>query len=126
MEGGTAGAASRTDAPATAAGGAGSGAGANEASRFAWYHELIHDRFYSQWEQPTSLFGGENNYAVTVQIRIEQDGRISSYEIISPSGNFVMDDSVRRAGQRVRRIDPLPDGLGSGGSYTVRIQFELD
>jgi hypothetical protein len=37
-----------------------------------------------------------------------------------------MDESIRKAGARVRRIDPLPDGLGSGGSYTLRINFELD
>jgi hypothetical protein len=37
-----------------------------------------------------------------------------------------MDESVERAGRRVSRIDPLPDGLGQGGAYTVRINFELD
>jgi TonB family protein len=61
-----------------------------------------------------------------VQIRIERDGRISSFEILKSSGNFVMDDSIRKAGQRVKKIDPLPDGLGSGGAYTIRINFELD
>jgi TonB family protein len=113
--------------PSTAgAQGAGSSSGEGDPSRFAWYHELIHDRFYAQWEQPTSLFGGGTRFSATVQIRIERDGRISSFEVTRSSGNFVMDESIRKAGQRVRRIDPLPDGLGSGGSYTVRINFELD
>jgi TonB family protein len=106
--------------------GAGGSAGAGDPSRFAWYLEMIHDRFYAQWEQPTSLFGSGTRFAATVQIRIERDGRISSFEIVRPSGNFVMDESIRKAGARVRRIDPLPDGLGSGGSYTLRINFELD
>lgn len=88
--------------------------------------ELIHDRFYSQWEQPTSLYGGGTKFSTTVEIRIEKDGRISQFKIINPSGNFVMDESVEKAGRRVSRIDPLPDGLGRGGSYTVRINFELD
>jgi TonB family protein len=117
---------SASEQAATAAQGVGSGTGDNEPSRFAWYHEMIHDRFYSQWEQPTSLFGGGTHFAATVQIRIERDGRISSFEVINSSGNFVMDESIKKAGQRVRRIDPLPDGLGSGGAYTVRINFELD
>lgn len=87
---------------------------------------MIHDRFYSQWEQPTSLYGGETEFVATVEIRIERDGRISSFEVIRSSGNFVMDDSIRKAGNRVRRIDPLPDGLGKGGNYTIRINFELE
>jgi len=61
-----------------------------------------------------------------VEIRIERDGRISSFEIIKPSGNLVMDESIRKAGERVRKIDPLPDGLGTGSRYVVRINFELD
>ena len=95
-------------------------------ARFAWYHQLIHDRFFSQWEQPTSLYGGGVKFACLVEIRIEKDGRISSFEIIKESGNFVMDESVRKAGRRVSKIDPLPEGLGSGGSYTIRVNFELD
>jgi len=86
---------------------------------------LIHDRFFSQWEQPTSIYhmGG---FSTTVQIRIEKDGSISDFKIIKSSGNFVMDDSVRQAGARVSRIDPLPAGLGSNGAFVINVNFELD
>jgi TonB family protein len=95
-------------------------------AQFAWYHQLIHDRFYAQWEQPTSLYGAGKKFLVQVEIRIERNGTISSFEIIKESGNFVMDESVRQVGRRVQKIEPLPEGLGSGGAYTIRINFELD
>ncbi len=86
---------------------------------------MIHDRFYSQWEQPTSLFDSAKAFVCTVQIRIEKDGTIASTKIVKSSGNVVMDDSVVAATKRVLQIDPLPPGLGSGGAYTVNINFEL-
>ena len=102
-----------------------SGAG-GESSQFGWYHELIHDRFYSQWEQPTSIFDQAKSFVCTVKIRIEKDGTISSAEIVKPSGNPVMDASVLEAAKRVAQIDPPPSGLSSGGGYTVSINFELE
>lgn len=61
-----------------------------------------------------------------MRIRIEKDGTISSAEITRSSNNPVMDESVRAALRRVTRIDPLPSGLGSGGGYTVSINFALE
>lgn len=37
-----------------------------------------------------------------------------------------MDESVLAAAKRVSQIDPPPSGLGSGGAYTVNINFELE
>jgi TonB family protein len=62
----------------------------------------------------------------TVRIRIEKDGKVSSVEIVKSSNNPVMDESVLAAAKRVTQIDPLPAGLGSGGAYTVNINFELE
>jgi hypothetical protein len=36
-----------------------------------------------------------------------------------------MDQSVLSALNRVSRIDALPTGLGTGDTYTVNINFEL-
>jgi TonB family protein len=87
---------------------------------------MIHDRFYSQWDQPTTIFESSSKFTCTVQIRIERDGTISSAKVISGSGNVVMDQSVEAALKRVRKIDPIPSGLGGSGAYTVNINFELD
>jgi len=93
--------------------------------QFRWYHELIHDRFFSQWEQPTSIFEQNKTLVCTVKIRILNDGTISSADIVHSSGNPIMDTSVLAALQRVTSIAPLPGGLVARDGYTVKINFEL-
>ena len=105
-------------------GGAGHAGGGNKESDFGWYHSMIHDRFYSRWEQPTSIISSDRKFIATVKIRIEKDGRISNVSLANPSGNVVMDESVMTAARRVTQIDPLPAGLG-GEFYEVKINFEL-
>jgi TonB family protein len=116
-----------TGAGSGQAGGGSSGrsGGGGDASQFGWYHELIHDRFYSQWDQPTSIFDSSKSFVCTLQIRIESDGKISDVKVLKSSGNVVMDDSVMAAAHRVTQIDPPPARLSSGGAYTVNINFEL-
>jgi TonB family protein len=104
---------------------AGRSGGAGDSSQFGWYHELIHDRFYSQWDQPTSIFDSSKSFVCTLQIRIEPSGKISDIKILKPSGNVIMDESVMAAAHRVLQIDPPPAGLSGGGAYMVNINFEL-
>lgn len=61
-----------------------------------------------------------------LRIRIEADGRISSYKVVRSSGNVVMDESVLSAAARVIKIDGPPRALLSGGAYEVTINFELE
>lgn len=85
---------------------------------------MLHDRFYSQWVQPTSLIPPGARMSTLVKLRIEKDGRVSTFTIIRSSGNVVVDESVAAVAKRVTRVDPLPAGLGSG-YYEVNINFEL-
>jgi TonB family protein len=105
------------------AGGHAAGSGASESS---WYSSMLHDRFYSEWIQPTTVISSGAKLSALVKIRIEKDGRVSDFEIIKPSGNVVVDESVAATAKRVTQVDPLPDGIGSGGHYDVRINFELN
>src|ERR1700730_7079860 len=109
--------------PSAGAGGHAGGAGGE--SQFGWYGSMLHDRFYSEWVQPTSIASGAKN-SVLVKIRIEKDGRVSNFEIIRPSGNTTVDDSVNAVAKRVTQVDPLPAGLGNGEHYDVKINFELN
>ena len=108
-----------------AAGAAGQGGGGGGSSEFGWYHALIHDRFYSQWDQPTSIFDSSKSFVCTLQIRIEPNGKISDVKGCEIERERVMDDSVMAAANRVLQIDPPPAGLAGGGAYTVNINFEL-
>jgi TonB family protein len=64
--------------------------------------------------------------AVLVRIRIEKDGRVSSFTIVKPSGNVVVDESVAAVAKKVTQVDPLPKGLGSRDYFEVNINFALN
>lgn len=100
--------------------------GAVRASEFSWYGKMLHDRFYSEWIQPTTSVAIGTKISVVVRIRIEKDGRVSNFTVAKPSGNVVVDESVAAVAARVTQVDPLPKGLGSGAYYEVKINFELN
>ena len=101
------------------------GGSVNE-SQFGWYGSMLHDRFYSEWAQPTTVANSGGKNSVLVKLRIEKDGRVSSFEIVRSSGSRELDDSVKALSNRVSHVDPLPDGLGKGDHYDVKINFELN
>ena len=109
----------------TSSGAGGHAGGAGGESQFGWYGSMLHDRFYSEWVQPTTI-ATTAKISALVKIRIEKDGRVSSFDIIRPSENAVVDESVRAVAKRVTQVEPLPAGLGSGEHYDVKINFELN
>jgi TonB family protein len=110
----------------TSPGGGGHAGGVGGESQFGWYGSMLHDRFYSEWVQPTSLASTGTKNSVLVKIRIEKDGRVSNFEVVRPSGNAEIDESVAAIAKRVAQVDPLPAGLGNGEHYDVKINFELN
>ena len=99
--------------------------GTGQAGDLSSYHRLIHDAFHSHWRQPKSLPSGSASYQTKVKITIARDGTIVNTAIVKPSGNPVMESSVWRAVQSVRRIAPLPVHIESA-NYSVVINFQLD
>src|SRR6266496_3378680 len=108
--------------PAGTGGHAGGGGGASE---FGWYGNMLHDRFYSEWIQPTTNVTSGAKISTLVKVRIEKDGRVSNFEIIKPSENVVVNESVAAIAKHVTQVDPLPAGFGNGDHYDVKINFEL-
>lgn len=106
-------------------GSGGRGVGAGGASQFGWYAHMLHDRFFSQWEQPTSVVRSGAKMSTLVKLRIEKDGHVSRFAILKPSGNVVVDESVLEVAKRVTQVEPLPSGLGES-FYEVNINFELN
>ena len=104
----------------------GSGTGTTQASEFAWYGTMLHDRFHKGWEQPKSIVATGAKMSTIVKIRIEKDGHVSKFAIVKPSGNVVMDESVAAIAQRITQVDPLPEGLTQKNYYEVKIDFELN
>jgi TonB family protein len=107
-------------------GSAGPGGNAVRASEFSWYGKMLHDRFYREWLQPTTSIAVGAKISVVVRIRIARDGGVTSFAIVKPSGNVVVDESVAAVAKRVTQVDPLPQGLAGGAFYEVNINFELN
>jgi outer membrane biosynthesis protein TonB len=103
----------------------GSAGGGSNASEFGWYADMLHDRFYHAWIQPTTNVAG-TKISTLVKLRIEKDGRVSKFEIIKPSANVAIDESVRVVAKQVTQVDPPPTGLFKGDHYDVKINFELN
>jgi len=105
---------------------AGSAGGGSSASEFAWYGNMLHDRFYSAWIQPTTHVPTGAKISTLVKVRIEKDGRVSKFEIIKPSENAVVNESVAAVAKQVTEVDSPPAGLIKGDHYDVKINFELN
>jgi len=104
----------------------GSTAGGSSASEFGWYGNMLHDRFYSAWIQPTTKVPSGAKISTLVNVRIEKDGRVSKFEIAKPSGNATVNESVAAISKQVSQVDPPPTGLIKGDHYDVKINFELN
>jgi outer membrane biosynthesis protein TonB len=111
---------------ATSAGEAGAAGGGKGASEFGWYGNMLHDRFYSAWIQPATTNTAGANFSTLVKVRIEKDGRISKFEIVKPSENAVVNESVATVAKQVTQVDPPPTALIKGDHYDVKINFELN
>ena len=104
----------------------GSAGGRSNASEFGWYGNMLHDRFYSAWTQPTTTVASGTKISTLVKVRIEKDGHVSKFEIIKPSENVVVNESVAAIAKRVTEVDSPPTGLAQGDHYEVKINFELN
>ncbi|MFL6505037.1 MAG: TonB family protein [Candidatus Udaeobacter sp.] len=105
---------------------AGSASGGSSTSEFGWYGNMLHDRFYSAWIQPTANVPSGAKISTLVNVRIEKDGRVSKFEIAKPSGNATVNESVAAVAKQISQVDAPPTGLIKGDHYDVKINFELN
>jgi outer membrane biosynthesis protein TonB len=101
-------------------------AGGNSASEFGWYGNMLHDRFYSAWIQPTTNVPSNSKFSALVQLRIDKDGRVAKFEMLRPSDNPVVNESVAAVAKQVTEVDAPPTQLIKGDHYDVKINFELN
>jgi outer membrane biosynthesis protein TonB len=118
--------ASNTASQEASTGAGGRASSGDGTSEFGWYGKMLHDRFYSAWIQPTTNVTSGTKISTLVKVRIEKDGRVSNFEIIKPSENVVVNESVAAIAKRVTQVDALPAGIGNGDHYDVKINFELN
>jgi outer membrane biosynthesis protein TonB len=105
---------------------AGSAGGGSSESEFGWYGDMLHDRFYSAWIQPTTNVPSGSKISTLVNVRIEKDGRVSKFEIAKQSENATVNESVAAVAKQISQVDPPPTALIQGDHYDVKINFELN
>jgi TolA protein len=112
------------DKPSHGGGGAGPGnapgSGSGD-SALVGYVGILTNRFQAAWNQPTSEMALGKMLAVTVKLRVEQDGTVTEFDIVEGSGNAVVDDSVREAGKKITKLPPPPNGQ----AFSAPVRFEL-
>lgn len=89
------------------------------------YDALISGYIKSNWVRPSQAMVGENPPAVSVEIRIALDGRITRREVVKSSGISLLDASAVKA---IERSNPLPIGVPSTMGlryYDVTIVFRI-
>ncbi|MDR3639753.1 MAG: cell envelope integrity protein TolA [Humidesulfovibrio sp.] len=99
--------------PGGAGGGKGTGAGGTGSGLMSVYGDIVKQIIKKNWRYPA--FGTENNVAVTLEIRIDPQGKITSAKVATPSGKPDFDDSALRAvaetqvlpAPRVKSLDTL-------------------
>lgn len=87
----------------------------------ASYLQLVRQKLYDAWLQPSEL---DRGLTAVVEIRIERNGSVSRRQMIRPSGNSAMDSSIMKALNAVTRIRPLPSSY-SGSYRDVEVEFML-
>jgi TolA protein len=97
-----------------------SGSGSGD-SALVGYVGILTNRFQAAWNQPTSEMALGKMLAVTVKLRVEQDGTVTQFDIVEGSGNAVVDDSVREAGKKITKLPPPPNGQ----AFSAPVRFEL-
>jgi outer membrane biosynthesis protein TonB len=102
------------------------GASESSASEFGWYGNMLHDRFYAAWIQPTMKVPSGAKISTLVNVRIEKDGRVSKFEIAKPSANATVNESVAAVAKEISQVDPPPTRLIKVDHYDVKINFELN
>jgi colicin import membrane protein len=99
------------------------GTGTGPATDMDLYYGYVFKILYEAWIQPSDLAGSQ--ISSSVRIRVKKDGTILARDMIRPSGNAVMDQSVMKAVNKFNRLKPLPASF-NGSSKDITIDFQLE
>ena len=87
-------------------------------------YPLFVKRAYNRaWVEPTDI--GRSRAVVRVRVIVNLDGTVASARVVGASGNSSLDQSVRDALARVKRIERRPPADTSVAERTYTINFNL-
>ena len=84
---------------------------------YSSYKDTLATIYYNAWVTPEGAANDEAD--AIVKITVARDGTVVTSRVVTPSGDARVDDSVRRALNRVSSVDPLPDQSKSEQEFTI-------
>jgi len=90
--------------PGGAGGGKGTGAGGHGSGLMSVYGDIVKQIIRKNWRYQT--FGTETNVAVTLELKIDPQGKITGARVVTPSGKAGFDDSAMRAVAETQMLPP--------------------
>ncbi len=99
--------------------GPGGGGGANNQFPFKWYGELVYKRLWEAWDRTDA-----GTRECKVAFKILKDGNISSLKVTNSSGDFLFDNTAKRAVSAAAPFPPLPDGFKES-VLPILVRFRL-
>ena len=87
------------------------------------YRLWVRTAFNKAWVQPSG--GGNSRSATRVRVVVNLDGTVASATVVGASGNRGLDQSVRDALKRVKRIQRRPPAETTTAERTFIINFNL-
>lgn len=101
-------------------------AGADKGLKFEEVDRAIIDGFKKNWLPPDATNLTADQRAVPLQVAINREGRVVSFKLLRSSGSEAMDSSVKKAADKLHKIDrALPPGY-PGERYEVQINFHVE
>jgi TonB family protein len=91
---------------------------------FPWYLNVLQQRVYNNWKQPSSLLVIQDRLISIIHLRINRDGSITNVSIRSSSGHVEMDRSAIQAVESLGQMPPLPTAF-TRNRLDINIHFEV-
>ena len=88
------------------------------------YAQIVKDAYDRNWDLAFNSSAGETAFA-KVKVTIQRDGKILSSELLDPSGDSQLDQSIQRTLNRVTTLEPFPAGAtDQQRTYTIRFNIK--
>jgi len=75
------------------------------------YMQRLRQRIYAKWDYPREAQNRELAGRLVIEFHIDKDGQLLSLELVSSSGEPVLDSSALNAVRMAERYPPLPDAM---------------
>lgn len=91
-------------------------------NRFGAYVSLMRDRIAQNWNKSDVRAGASDKVAIS--FTIARNGGVSNVQVSKPSGNYLLDNSAKRAVVDSNPLPPLPQQFQKNEA-TVELWFQL-